>query len=138
MLTELVDYEYYSKTYGESSIPDSSFKKYSLKASSKVNYYTSNRIDENILDDNIRNTVCEIINLLVEQETLKTKLIDDKEVASETVGPHSKSYVNKSSLQSSKILSNEELDKECYKICYEHLSFTGLMYRGYYKCSHIQ
>lgn len=37
MLTELVNYEYYSKTYEGSSIPDSSFKKYSLKASSKVN-----------------------------------------------------------------------------------------------------
>ncbi len=140
MLTELVNYEYYSKTYEGSSIPDSSFKKYSLKASSKVNYYTSNRIDENILDDNIRNTVCEIAELLYNQELLKSNILDSssKEVASETVGPHSKSYVNKSNLQEKHLLSELELNSECYKICYEHLSLTGLMYRGCYKCSHTQ
>ncbi len=130
MLTELVDYNYYKKINEDSSIPESSFKKYSLNASSKINYYTSNKIDGTKLDDNIRNTACEIIDLLVEQEKLKTKLIEDKEVASEIVGPHSKTYVNKSNLQSSKLLSSEELEKECYRICYEHLVQTGLMYRG--------
>ena len=130
MLMELVDYSYYNKIYEDSSIPESSFKKYSLIASSKVNYYTSNRIDKTKLDDNIRNTTCEIINLLVEQEKLIAKLNDDKEVASETVGPHSITYVNKSSLQAQKILSSAELEKECYQICYNHLVHTGLMYRG--------
>lgn len=130
MLTELVDYNYYSKIYEDSSIPESSFKRHSLNASSKVNYYTSNKIDEMILDDNIRNTTCEIVDLLFKQEKLIAKLNDDKEVASETVGPYSKTYVNKSNLQSSEILSKEELNKECYRICYEHLAHTGLMYRG--------
>ncbi len=140
MLTELVDYEYYSKTYEDSSIPESSFKKYSLKASSKVNYYTSNRINELILSDNIRNTVCEIAELIYKQDLLKTNILDNssKEVASETVGPHSKSYVNKSNLQSQHILSESELDRECYKICYEYLVHTGLMFRGKRICSHIQ
>jgi len=132
MLKELVDYTYYILKYGgDSSIPRSSFKEYSLKASSKINYFTFNRINSAILDDNIRNTTCEICNLLFVQDKLQAKLNDDKSVkASETVGPHSVTYVNKTNLQIDKILSKEELDKECYRICYEHLAHTGLMYRG--------
>ena len=32
MLTKLIDYNYYSKIYGGSSIPESSFDKYSTNA----------------------------------------------------------------------------------------------------------
>ena len=131
MLTELVDYEYYTKIYGGSSIPESSFRKHSIRASSKVNYYTSKRIDKSNINDNIRNTVCEIIELLFKQEELKeTTLNNNQEKASETVGPHSVSYVNKSSIKDKHIMSSDELDKECYKICYTNLVNTGLMYRG--------
>lgn len=131
MLTELVDYEYYTKTYGGSSIPESSFKEHSINASSKINQYTSRRINEENINDNIKNTACEVANLLFEQEQLKAKLNNDKfSVASETVGPHSITYINKSSLQAQRILSSAELEKECYKICYNHLAHTGLMYRG--------
>ena len=131
MLKELVDYEYYTKIYGGSSIPESSFKKHSIKASNKVNYYTSKRINKTNIDDNIRNTVCEIIDLLLKQEELKeTALSNDQEKASETVGPHSVSYVNKSSIKDKHIMSSDELDKECYKICYTNLVDTGLMFRG--------
>lgn len=136
-MLKLVDYEYYQNTYGGTSIPSASiFNQYSLKASSKVNYYTSNRIDADImsqesLGDNIRNTTCEIAELLYSQDQLIAKLNSDTSIkASETVGPHSVSYVNKFSLQSQRILSNNELEKECYKICYINLVQTGLMYRG--------
>lgn len=131
MLTKLVDYEYYTKTYGGSSIPESSlFDKYSLRSSSKINYFTSNRINQDILDDNIRNTACEIINLLFEQDKLiENQNSDNHDIASETVGPHSKTYVNKSSLQAQRILTKDELLKECYKICCEHLITTSLMNR---------
>lgn len=131
MLTELVGYEFYSKTYGGSSIPDSSFKKYSLKASGVINYYTSNRINETILNDNIKITTCEIMELLYNQDILKSSINDDtKEVASESVGPHSKTYVNKSNLRMQQIMSKDELNNECYKMCYKRLVHTGLMYRG--------
>jgi len=129
MLTELADYEYYVEVYGGISIPDTSFKKIMINASSKVNYYTFNHITE--LDDNIKNATCEIIELLFNQNQLIAKQDDDTStVASETVGVHSKSYVNKSSLQSQRILKSDELEQECYKICLKYLSRTGLMYRG--------
>ena len=134
-MLELVDYEYYKNTYEGSSIPESSFKKMVIKASEKVNYYTQDRINEDNIMDKIRNTTCEIAELLFEQESLKEKLINydetNKEVASETLGPRSISYVNKSSQQANLIKSKEELEKDIYKICYQSLVHTGLMYRGF-------
>lgn len=131
MLTELVDIEYYIKQFGDSSIPGSLFKKYSIKASNKINYYTSNRITKDILNDNIRNAACEIVDLLIEQERLKEQQNNNTmDKVSETVGPHSVTYANKTTLQAQRILNAEELDRECYRICYEHLAHLCLMYRG--------
>lgn len=131
MLTKLIDYNYYSKVYGGSSIPESSFDKYSTKSSSQINLFTSNRITDDNITESIKNAVCEVAELIYNQEMLVNKIEDDsKEVASESVGPHSKSYVNKSNLKSQRILTKEELNKECYRICYTHISSTGLMFRG--------
>lgn len=131
MLTKLIDYNYYSKIYGGSSIPESSFDKYSTKSSSQINLFTSNRITDDNITESIKNAVCEVAELIYNQEMLVNKIEDDtKEVASETVGPHSKSYVNKSNLKSQRILTKEELNKACYRICYTYISNTGLMFRG--------
>lgn len=130
MLTELVNYNYYKDTYGGSSIPESSFKNIIIEASSKVNHYTSSRITAEILNEQIQNTTCEIAELLFNQKELITHLNDDTSKASETVGPHSVSYLNKSTIQSQQILSKKELEIECYRICYRYLVHTGLMYRG--------
>ena len=131
MLTQIADYDYYEDNYEGSSIPESSFNNYEIKARNKVNYYTSNRITEDILDENIKNTICEIAELIYSQDTLKKSVYsDDKVKLSETVGPHSVTYVNKVSMQEKDIFSSEELEKECYRICYRNLIHTGLMYRG--------
>lgn len=133
-MLELVDYEYYQSAYEGSSIPESSFKKLAIKASEKINYYTQNRINKDNTTDIIRNTTCQIAELIFEQECLKEKIVNydetNKEIASETLGPRSISYVNKSSQQSNLIMSSDELEKEIYKICYQSLVHTGLMYRG--------
>ena len=138
MLKELVSRLEYLNIYGDSSIPESSFKMYSLRASRRVNYYTHNRITQDLLDTNeigsdIKNATCEIINLLIKQEKLKENISNNGlDKASETVGPHSVSYVNKSNLQANEILSGNELEKECYSICYQYLVKYGLMNRSVY------
>ncbi len=135
----LVDYKYYSSTecYGGSSIPESSFNSKAIEASNKVNYYTSNRINNSNLNDDIRNVTCQIAELLFEQEELKNKIKQNsnetKEIASESLGPRSISYVNKSNLQASQILSEKELEDKIYKMIYQALVHTGLMYRGIYE-----
>ena len=130
MLTKLIDYNYYNKTYEGSSIPESSFNQMAITASAYVNKHTFNRIDSSVLDDNIKNCTCEIIELLYSQKIKKDKIENDKIVASETVGPHSKSYVDNASIIEKNILNDIELDNKCYKICYRYLASTGLMYRG--------
>lgn len=136
MLTKLVNYEYYSKNYGGSSIPESSFLKKSIEASSKVNYYTSNKITEDILNDNIKNATCEIAEFIYSQDILKEKVLSDEKIkASETVGPHSITYVNNKNYQEKRILSSKDAEYECYKICCKYLINIGLMYRGVYNVS---
>lgn len=130
MLTELVDFNYYSKNYGGSSIPESSFKEKVIEASSKINYYTSRRITLNNLNDDIKDATCEIAELIYSREKSLEDLNDNNIVASETVGPHTISYANKSALQEKRILSDEQIEKKCYEVCYRYLANTGLMYRG--------
>lgn len=129
----LIDYEYYTKTYKGTSIPESSFEKKAVEASDKVNYYTFNRINEDILNDNIKFVTCQIAEILFEQEELKknikTSSVENGDIASETLGPHSISYVNKSNLQSNLILDDEELENEIYTLLYQKLVHTGIMNR---------
>lgn len=132
MLKMLTNYAYCSDKH-HISIPQSSFEKLAIQASVYVNLYTSNRISE--LTDEIQDTTYEIIELLNEQHNLKAKLLDNsKEVASETVDKHSISYVNKTNIISNQILSDNDLERKIYSICYKHLAYTGLMNRGAYKC----
>ncbi|MBR1386305.1 MAG: hypothetical protein IJ568_05705 [Bacilli bacterium] len=129
-----ITYINYQKIYGGNIIPNNSFKKYSSNASSRIAYFTSNRVSkvenaEILL--NVFSATCEIAELLYNQDQLIAKQNDDTSTkASETVGPHSVSYVNKSNLQSQRIMKSNELEQECYKICSRYLAKYGLMYRG--------
>lgn len=128
-----VDKNYYYNNFYGTLIPESDFNKKASEASSKVNYYTLNRITKDILDDNIRNATCEIAELIYSQDILKEKVLnDDKIKTSEAVGPHSIGYANNKTLQEKYVLTSDELENECYKICYRYLANTGLMYRGVY------
>lgn len=130
MLEEIVSYEYYKEDY-KGSIPESSFRKYSINASSYLNNFTSKRITEEIIDNNIRNCCCEVIDLLFSQENLKERLLSsDAEILSETTGSHSITLVNKSNIIEKQVLSDSELNKKIYSICYKYLFDTELLYRG--------
>lgn len=131
MLTNLVDYNFYTKTYEGSSIPESSFNNFALKASTYVNKNTFNRITEEKVDNFVKYCICEIAELLYSQEKKKNTIMENKIVSSETVGPHSKTYVNNSSYIDKDILTESELEKKIYKICYRYLATTGLLYRGF-------
>lgn len=130
MLTKLVDYDYYFYKYGGSSIPAPSFGGMSIRASVYINRYTYNRVNNDNLNDMVRNATCEIAELLYSQDRKKENIENNKIIASETVGSHSKNYVNNLSLIDKQILTEKELESACYRICYKHLATTGLMYRG--------
>lgn len=134
----LVDYNYYSNTYKGTTIPQNSFYNMAIQASSKVNLFTYSRIkEESQITDDVRNATCKVAELLFNQENLKNKISQDSktsgDIASESLGPHSITYVNKSTIQKEQVLSGNALDKECYLICYEYLIMTGLMDRRIYE-----
>lgn len=127
-----VDYKFYSDTFKGTNIPKESFEKLAQEASRKINCFTYGRIKEDSITDGIKSATCSVADVLYEQKKLKSKIQDEnqKEVSSETVGPHSKSYVNKTNLQSQLIKSERELNCSLHRICKEFLGDTGLMYPG--------
>lgn len=127
----LANYEYYTKEYLGNNIPSDSFSKYSMDATRRINYYTQHRIEENNISDDIKNACCEIAELLLKQDSLYDATIKkDNEITSETVGPRSVTYANNANLKDKRIMTEDELEIACYKICYKHIAHTGLMYRG--------
>lgn len=122
-----VDFDYYSKEYNGTLIPEKSFPKISVEASQKINYFTQNRIVEETKV--IKYTTCLIADEIMKNENLKNTISNDKEVASESVGPHSVSYVNKATIQKEQIKDNITLNRCLYNICLENLP-NELMYRG--------
>ena len=132
-----VDYEYYQSKFYGTLIPISDFNKKALEASSKVNYYTVGNIDSKNIPTQVKNATCSIAELLYTQEKLKSSLTnqnaDNKQIASETLGPRSITYLNNNSEISKQILSDSDLNKKIRNICHEYLDDTGLMYRGVYE-----
>lgn len=122
-----VDFDYYSKEYNGTLIPEKSFPKISVEASQKINYFTQNRIVEETKV--IKYTTCLIADEIMKNENLKNTISNDKEVASESVGPHSVSYVNKATIQKEQIKDDVTLNRCLYNICLENLP-NELMYRG--------
>lgn len=122
-----IDYDYYSKEYNGTLIPKESFDKMSVEASQKVDYFTQHRIVEETKV--IKYTTCLIADEIMKNENLKNTISNDKEVASESVGPHSVSYVNKATIQKEQIKDDKTLNRCLYNICLENLP-NELMYRG--------
>lgn len=109
-----VDYDFYSTTYG-GSVSSTEFTKLEIQSSSIVDFYTLNRIDKTDVSDKIKLAVCELVDYLKELEA-----IGGKEIASESVGSHSVSYVT----------NNTSSEDKKYSIVKKYLGHTGLMYRG--------
>lgn len=125
-----VDYDYYENNFCGDIIPQEQFVKYAKLASSKIDYYTYHRIRK--IDDSIKNATCSIAELLFEQNKLKSQLLNQNnsnQVASETLGPRSITYINNSQYQDKHLKSDEALNISIYQICKENIN-NELLYRG--------
>ena len=109
-----VDYDFYSTTYS-GIISNNEFTKLEIQASSIVDFYTFNRIDKTDVSEKVKFAVCELVDYLKE-----LKAAGGKEIASESVGSHSVSYVT----------NNTSSEDKKYSIVKKYLGHTGLMYRG--------
>lgn len=110
-----VEYEFYKNTYG-GKVSEQEFKHLEVLAANTVDYYTFNRIIGP--DDNVKYAVCELIDYLAE-----LKATGGKEIASESVGTHSITYVTAKD-------SRDPIKAKQRSIVAKYLAHTGLMYRG--------
>ena len=105
------DYEFYTKEYKGSTIPEKAFDGLALKASFFIDYITFNRVKAPVIDQ-VKLAVC-----AVAEEIQKHEKNDGK--SSESVGKHSVTYNTKGTVDRKKISAANM-----------YLAHTGLLYRG--------
>lgn len=105
-----VDYTYYKDTYGGKKVSESDFLRLSLLANIYVDTITNGRIIE--VTEVVKMATCSVMDEFKNQET--------PEVASESSGKESRSYVQ----------SGKTQDQKFYAAAYPWLINTGLLYRG--------
>lgn len=112
------DYDFYCNDYCGSKIKTAEeFNRMAVEASAYLNQITLGRIETP--SDEVKMATCAIADVYFNQY----KAENEKEVASESVGPHSVSYVKKS-----KTMIDYQKEKREKAMIY--LSNTGLLYRG--------
>lgn len=109
----VVDYEYYSVTYGGIEMPPLKFYALELRSRKYIDGITCNRIDySKEISDNIKLAICAGVDVLIKY--------DGKIIVSEKTGDNSVTYA----------ISDISKEKEIYKEVKIYLSDTGLLYRG--------
>lgn len=93
-----IDYDYYSQTYGGSSVSVEEFKLYEIKSRMQVDRYTFNRVKNAMekvpnfsVPDEIKNAQCAVMDYIK-----KVDAEGGAVVVSETVSKHSVTYSKKS------------------------------------------
>ena len=118
-MTTYTNYTFYKNKYKGNFIPDeNTFNRLVIPASAYINQITFNNIDENDYDECVEYATCSVADVLYKQET-----IDENDISSESVGNHSRSF-------GSAKKSDEQREKEKYKVAKLYLAHTGLLYGG--------
>ena len=118
-MTNYADYAYYTDTYGGAVIDTASFNLYARKATQTIKLNTFNRITDDNIPEEAKMCCCELAELIYRHETTE----DNGNIASEKVGEHSVSYVDRQKL-------DEMHNEKCTEIINNWLAMTGLLYRG--------
>lgn len=122
-MKQYADYEFYEEKFCGNVIKEETlFQKLSIEASYFLDELTLGRITEE--DEAIKLAVCAIAEIGFYEH----KENSGDQIASETVGPHSVSYVKKSR-------TSEDYRKDKIRKARMYLSGTGLLYRGLSSCS---
>ncbi len=121
-MRQFADYDFYQNVYHGTDIQDENkFNRMSIESSFFLNELTLGRIKEP--SEEVKLAVCAIVDVAYREE----KENREDQIASESVGPHSISYVKKTK-------TTEEYIKEKIKVARTYLANTGLLYRGISSC----
>ena len=130
----IVDYSYYHDTYKGNLVPETSFDKFSLKAQQKVMMRILGRdFSDHVL--NVKNAICEIIEIYYNQKLNKDKMNDltinnNSIITSEKVGDYSRSYGNVNLQELKSVTGEEYIESEINDSLERNLLLTGLLFQG--------
>lgn len=132
----LVDYNYYTNTFKGDLVPQDKFDKLSQISESEVMASILGK-DYTGFETNVKNAICEIIEVFYNQELIKEKYIgtitgSESVITSEKVGDYSRNFGNASSKDLQDILKKEEQEANIKigDILRRNLLLTGLLYCG--------
>lgn len=127
---EYVDFAYYTNSFRGVSISETQFPKYLRKATAFIDNITFDRLknDELLIDDSVKNAMCEIMELNLKLDTLESENGESVK-ASETVGNYSVSYAV-SDVEKNAVDRTQLNKVKYYNIAKEYLGNSGLLYRG--------
>ncbi len=138
-MTNYIDYEYYSNTFGGSLIPEEEFEKMATKASNAVRLRIFNR-DITGNESAVKNCTCEVAEIIYKNNQLKSNYQEMIEnissgnsagiVTSEKVGDYSVSKASLSMSELKDLCSDSELQAQINDEISSSLLFTGLLYQG--------
>ncbi|OOM17217.1 hypothetical protein CLSAB_19370 [Clostridium saccharobutylicum] len=125
-----VTYDYYTTTYGGSTISSLDFNKYERKARITLDNFTFDRLKSNndLIDDTVKECLCDMMecNYKLDQQEAET---DGKIIASESVDGHNVTYAV-SDAEKNQIDKSKITKLKLYNIAKDYLGNTALMYRG--------
>ena len=138
-MTNYIDYESYSNTFGGSLIPEEEFEKMATKASNAVRLRIFNR-DITGNESAVKNCTCEVAEIIYKNNQLKSNYQEMIEnissgnsagiVTSEKVGDYSVSKASLSMSELKDLCSDSELQAQINDEISSSLLFTGLLYQG--------
>lgn len=122
-MKQYADFEFYQNQYNGLLITDESqFKRQALDACCLIDEMTFGRIKE--ADDTVKMAVCAVADVCYKEYQQN----NESQIASESVGPHSVSYVKQTK-------SSDDFLSEKRVIIRRYLAYSGLLYRGMPSCS---
>ncbi len=126
-MASYADYTYYLDTYGGAIIPAEAFEKAMRNASREVNRYTLERAEAVLaansdlsLIEKIKFAACAVAEVIYQYGN---QIMGRRDIASESVGDHSVSYLSADQLRANEVHAISETIEG-------YLGLTGLMFLG--------
>jgi len=126
-MAAFADYTYYLDTYGGTIIPAEAFEKAMRNASREVNRYTLERAEAVLaansdlsLIEKIKFAACAVAEVIYQYGN---QIMGRRDIASESVGDHSVSYLSADQLRANEVHAITETIEG-------YLGLTGLMFLG--------
>jgi len=126
-MAAFADYTYYLDTYGGAIIPSEAFEKAMRDASREVNRYTLERAEAVLaansdlsLIEKIKFAACAVAEVIYQYGN---QIMGRRDIASESVGDHSVSYLSTDQLRANEVHAITETING-------YLGLTGLMFLG--------